>query len=117
EWDKQKINFIDTPGMGNFLADARAALRVAEAALVVVDAVSGVQVSTEKVWEAATELQLPRLIVCTRLDRDRANLGRALDSMQAHLGRNCIPVQLPIGEERGFRGVVDLVSMKACTFA
>src|SRR6188472_3959055 len=64
EWDKQKINLIDTPGMGNFLTDARAALRVAEAAIVVVDAVSGVQVSTEKVWTAADELQLPRLIVC-----------------------------------------------------
>ena len=117
EWDKQKINLIDTPGMGNFLTDARSALRVAEAAVVVVDAISGVQVSTEKVWETATDLQLPRLIVCTRLDRDRASLARAVDSMQAHLGRNCIPVQMPIGEERGFRGVVDLVSMKACTFA
>ena len=74
EWNKQKINLIDTPGMGNFLTDARAALRVAEAAVVVVDAVSGVQVSTEKVWAAADELQLPRLIVCNRLDRDRASL-------------------------------------------
>src|ERR1043165_7886082 len=62
EWDKQKINIIDTPGMGNFLSDARAALRVAEAALVVIDGLSGVQVSTEKVWEAAGDLQLPRLI-------------------------------------------------------
>ncbi len=117
EWDKQKINLIDTPGMGNFLTDARAALRVAEAGVVVVDAISGVQVSTEKVWEAAEELRLPRLIVCTRLDRDRASLARAIESMQAHLGRNCVPVQMPIGEERDFRGVVDLVAMKAYTFA
>jgi elongation factor G len=117
EWDKQKINVIDTPGMGNFLTDARAALRVAEAAIVVVDAISGVQVSTEKVWEAAEELQLPRLIVCSRLDRDRANLGRAIESMQASLGRNCVPVQMPIGEEKGFQGVIDLVAMKAYTFA
>ena len=102
--------------MGNFLTDARAALRVAEAAVVVVDAVSGVQVSTEKVWAAAEELALPRLIVCSRLDRDRASLARAVESMQASLGRNCVPVQMPIGEERDFKGVVDLVSMRAHTW-
>jgi len=117
EWDKQKVNLIDTPGMGNFLTDARAALRVADAAVVVVDAVGGVQVSTEKVWAAAEELQLPRLIVCTRLDRERASLARAVESMQATLGRNCVPVQMPIGEEKSFQGVIDLVAMKAYTFA
>jgi elongation factor G len=116
EWNKQKINVIDTPGMGNFLTDAKAALRVVESAVVVVDAVSGVQVSTEKVWAAAEELQLPRLIVCNRLDRERASLTRALESMQGSLGRNCIALQLPIGEERDFKGVVDLVAMKALTF-
>jgi elongation factor G len=117
EVDKQKINLIDTPGMGNFLTDARAALRVAEAALVVVDAVSGPHVSTEKVWETAEELQLPRLVVCTRLDRDRASLTRAVDAMQTTLGRNCVPVQMPIGEEKDFTGVIDLVAMKAYLFA
>ena len=117
EWNKQKINVIDTPGMGNFLTDSRAALRVSEAALVVVDAVSGVQVSTEKMWTAAEELQLPRLIVCNRLDRDRASLSRAVEALQAAFGRNCVAVQLPIGDERQFRGVVDLVSMKAFTYA
>src|SRR5215471_893866 len=110
EWNKTKINLIDTPGMANFLSDARAALSVADAALVVVDAVSGVQVSTEKVWESAGELQLPRLIVCSRLDR-------TLESMRTSLGRNCVPVQMPIGEEKDFKGVVDLVAMKAYTFA
>jgi elongation factor G len=74
-------------------------------------------VSTEKVWAIANEFQMPRLVVCTRLDRDRANLTRALESMRESLGRNCVPVQLPIGEEKGFQGVVDLVSMKAYTFA
>ena len=78
EWNKQKINLIDTPGMGNFLSDSRAALRVVEAAVVVVDAVGGVQVSTEKVWAEAEELQLPRLVVCNRLDRERASLDLAL---------------------------------------
>ena len=117
EWQKLKVNVIDTPGMGNFLSDSKAALRVADAAVVVVDAVSGVQVSTEKVWAAADELGLPRLVVCNRLDRDRASLSRTLESMQSHLGRACVPVQMPIGEERGFTGVVDLVAMKAYTFA
>ena len=117
EWNRCKINLIDTPGMGNFLADARAGLRVAEAAIVVVDAVAGVQVSTEKVWAHADELQLPRLLVVNRLDRDRASLDRTLTSMRTTLGRNCIPVQLPIGEEREFKGVIDLVAMKAYTFA
>ncbi len=117
EWNKHKINFIDTPGMANFLSDARAALRVADSALVVVDAVSGVEVSTEKVWEVATELAVPRLIVLNRLDRERASVERSLESLRSVFGRTVIPVQLPIGEERNFKGVVDLVTMRAWTFA
>ena len=117
EWNKHKINFIDTPGMGNFLSDSRAALRVADAALVVVDAVAGVEVSTEKMWGALEELQLPRLIVLNRLDRDRASLERSLESLRGAFGRTVIPVQLPIGEEKDFSGIVDLVAMKAWTFA
>jgi elongation factor G len=113
EWNKTKINLIDTPGMANFLADACAALQVADAALVVVDAVSGVQVQTEKTWQAADELKLPRLVVVNRLDRERASLERTLQSIHGTLSRTVIPVQLPIGEERSFRGVVDLVSQKA----
>src|SRR5258708_6776709 len=116
EWNRQKINLIDTPGMGNFLADARAALSVADAALVVVDAVGGVMVQTEKVWEAAEELALPRLVVLNRLDRDRASLDRALASLHESCNRTVIPIQLPIGEEKHFRGVVDLVSKKAFVY-
>jgi elongation factor G len=117
EWNKVKINFIDTPGIANFLSDARAALRVADAAAVVVDAVSGVEVSTEKIWEASEELQIPRLVVLNRLDRERASLDRSLESLRANFGRTVVPIQLPIGEEKAFRGVVDLVAMKAWTFA
>jgi elongation factor G len=117
EWNRHKINFIDTPGMGNFLSDSRAALRVADAALVVVDAVSGVEVSTEKMWAAADELELPRIVVLNRLDRERASLDRSLESLRAAFGRTIIPVQLPLGEEKSFKGVVDLVAMKAWTFA
>jgi len=117
EWNKVKINFIDTPGMANFLSDARAALRVSDAALVVVDAVAGVEVSTEKVWEAADELAMPRIVVLNRVDRERASLERSLESLRTVFGRTVIPIQLPIGEEKHFKGVVDLVAMKAYTFS
>ncbi len=116
EWSRQKINLIDTPGMGNFLADARAALQVVDAALVVVDAVSGVMVQTEKVWEASDELALPRLVVLNRLDRERASLERSLASLHASCNRTVIPIQLPIGEEKNFKGVVDLVTKKAFVY-
>src|SRR5262245_33150642 len=116
EWNKIKINLIDTPGIGNFLSDARAALHVADAALVVVDAVSGVMVQTEKVWAAADELGLPRIVVLNRLDRERASLERSLKSLHEACNRTVIPIQLPIGEEKGFRGVVDLVSNKALVY-
>src|SRR5882672_3502295 len=116
EWNRQKINLIDTPGIGNFLSDAKAGLQVADAALVVVDAVGGVMVQTEKVWEAAGDLNLPRLVVLDRLDRERASLDRALQSLREACSRAVIPVQLPIGEEKSFKGVVDLVTRKAFIF-
>jgi elongation factor G len=116
EWNKQKINLIDTPGMGNFLSDAQAALMVVDAALVVVDAVSGVMVQTEKVWAIADQLQLPRLVVVNRLDRERASLQRTLASLRESCNRTVVPVHLPIGEEKGFKGVVDLVSRKAYVY-
>src|SRR5947207_8441176 len=100
EWNKQKINLIDTPGIGNFFSDARAALQVSEAALVVVDAVAGVMVQTEKAWEAAQELGLPRIIVLNRLDRERASLERSLQALRDACSRTVIPVQLPIGKEK-----------------
>jgi elongation factor G len=116
EWNKQKINLIDTPGVGNFLADALAALNVADAALVVVDAVAGVMVQTEKTWAAAEEKKLPRMIAINRLDRERASLDRVLASLRESCSRSAIPIQLPIGEEQDFRGVVDLVSKRAFVF-
>jgi elongation factor G len=116
EWNKTKINLIDTPGMGNFLSDARAALQVADAALVVVDAVGGVMVQTEKVWEIAQEFALPRMVVINRIDRDRASLERTLQSLREVCNRTVIPIQLPIGEEKSFKGVVDLIGKKAITF-
>ena len=117
EWNKHKINCIDTPGMANFLSDARAALRVADAALVVVDAVAGAEVSTEKMWAAAEEFEVPRIVVLNRLDRERASLERSLESLRGVFGRTVVPIQLPIGTEKQFKGVVDLVGQKAWTFA
>src|SRR5262249_1216046 len=116
EWNKNKINILDTPGFGNFIQEARGALRVADAAIVVVDAVSGVMVQTEKAWGYAEEFQLPRLVVVNRMDRDTASFERSLESIQQTLGRMCVPIQIPLGEERGFKGVVDLIQMKAYTY-
>ena len=117
EWEKTKINLIDTPGMANFFSDARSSLRIADTALVVVDAVAGVEVLTEKVWAAAEEMNLPCVVVLNRLDRERASLSRSLESLQQVLGRTVVPIQLPIGNEKDFRGIVDLVAMQAVLFS
>jgi elongation factor G len=113
EWEKTKLNFIDTPGYNIFIHDAKSALIAADSALVVVDAVSGVEVQTEKVWAFADEYGLPRALVVNKLDRERGSFERALDSIHEVFGRTAIPIQLPIGLERDFRGVIDLVAMKA----
>ena len=112
-----RLNLIDTPGYGDFVADARAGLRVASAAVVVVDAVAGVQVQTEKVWKFANDYSLPRAIVINRLDRERADFGRTLESLQKRLKGRLVPLQLPIGSESGFLGIVDLIAMKALVYA
>jgi elongation factor G len=117
EWQKTKINIIDTPGFANFLTDAKAALRVVEGALVCVDSVAGVEVQTEKLWAEAAALNLPRIVVLNRLERERASLERTLESLHRDCAREIIPIQLPLGEERGFTGIVDLVRMRAFTFA
>jgi elongation factor G len=117
EWKKAKVNIVDAPGYANFLSEARAALRVADAALVVVDAVAGVEVQTEKVWGFADELSLPRLVVVHKMDRENASFDRTLERVQAAFGRAAVPVAVPVGEEKAFKGVVDLVSGKAHVYA
>jgi elongation factor G len=116
EWKKTKINLLDTPGYNIFINDTRAALVAADAALVTVDGVAGVEVQTEKVWQFAEEYKLPRAVVINKLDRERADFGRALASVQETFGRNAVPVQIPIGAERDFVGIIDLVRMKAYTY-
>ena len=117
EWKKTKINILDTPGYNIFINDTHAALVATDSALVVVDGVAGVEVQTEKVWAFAQEYGLPRAIIINKLDRERAEFQRALSSVQETFGRSAVPVQIPIGSERDFKGIVDLVRMKAYTYA
>jgi len=114
--EKTKINFLDTPGYSTFVNETRATLIAADSALIVVDALAGVQVVTEKVWDYCTEYELPRGMVINWMDRELANFDRALESVQQVFGRSVVPVQLPIGAEKNFRGVVDLVAMKALVY-
>src|SRR5204863_7103340 len=108
-----KISFIDTPGYAAFVAHARPALKVADCALVVVDGVKGIEVQTEKAWAYANEFIVPRIMVITKLDKEHADFGQALESAQKTFSRAIIPFTLPIGKEKDFRGVVDIVHMKA----
>lgn len=108
-----KLNFIDTPGYAAFVSHARPALRVADCAVVVLDAVKGVEVQTEKTWAYANEFIVPRVMVITKLDKENSDFGRALESAQSTFSRAIIPFTLPIGKEKDFRGVVDVVHMKA----
>ena len=114
--EKTKINFLDTPGYSTFVNETRASLIAADAALVVVDAVAGVQVVTEKVWDYCTEYSQPRAIVINWMDRELASFDRALESVQEVFGRTVVPLELPIGAEKQFRGVVDLLAMKALVY-
>lgn len=116
EWGKAKVNFVDTPGFNMFVHEAKLAMPAVESCIVVVDGVSGVEVSTDKVWQYAEEFQMPRIIVGGRMDRERANPEMMLDSVTEAFGRAVIPVQLPIGSEKNFSGIVDLVRMKAYTY-
>jgi elongation factor G len=113
DYKGHRLNLINTPGYGDFVPHARAGLRVASAAVVVVDAVAGVQVQTEKVWKFANEYALPRIVVINRLDRERSDFFRTLESLQKRLKGRLAPFQVPVGAETAFSGVVDLITMKA----
>jgi elongation factor G len=113
EWKDHKINIVDSPGYMDFMGEVKSAMRAVETALIVVDAVGGVQVGTEFAWRFADELELPRAIVINRLDRENADFDRTLQQIQATWGAKCVPVHLPIGKEHDFKGVVDVLSQKA----
>src|SRR5437764_7859867 len=112
-WQERKINLIDTPGEPSFLADALAALRVCEGAVFVVNAVMGVEVNTERLWERAAELGMARLVFINMLDRERADFFRSLESLKSAFGPHVVATEIPIGTEHEVQGVVDLVDMKA----
>ena len=116
DWDKHRINFIDTPGDSNFTFDTKSCLRIVDGAVVLVDAVAGVEFQTEKVWEYADEFNLPRLLFISRMDRERADFEKAVESIRERLGKKVTLCSLPIGAENAFTGVVDLTSMKAFTY-
>nr|HID13864.1 elongation factor G [Anaerolineae bacterium] len=113
EWEGCKINVLDTPGYTDFVGEVKSAVRVADLALILVDAVSGVEVGTELVWNFAEEQGLPRMVVVNKMNRENANLDHTLDALRESFGQNFVPVQLPIGAEGKFAGVVDLVRMQA----
>src|SRR5688572_10911059 len=113
EWRDTKINVLDAPGYADFLGDVKSALRVADAAVIVVDASAGVEVGTEQAWRLAEERNLPRLLFVNKMERDNADFGRALESARNAFGKSVGPIQFPIGSERSFRGIVDLLSEQA----
>jgi len=112
-----KLNLIDTPGYSIYTTEAAQGLRVAEAGVLVVSAVAGPEVQTEKMWKLCEGMGKPVLFSINLMDRDRASASRTLQQLQKKFGREAIPIQLPIGEEHSFTGVVDLVRMQAHTFA
>jgi elongation factor G len=112
-WQNHKLNLIDTPGCNIFLNDTRSALLAADAALLLLDGAAGVEVTTEKVWRFAEERKLPCALVVNKLDRDRSSFERTLAQIRDRFGRAAVPIQLPVGAEKGFTGVVDLIGMKS----
>lgn len=113
EWEKHKVNLLDTPGYLDFVGEVISGLSVADAGIVVVDAVAGVEVGTELVWQHADDRQLPRLVFINKMDRENANHQRVLESLREKIGGSFVPLQLPIGEQAGLEGVVDLVERRA----
>ncbi|MCG3192900.1 MAG: elongation factor G [Thermoanaerobaculia bacterium] len=112
EWRKRKVNLIDTPGYGIFESEMVCGMRAADSAIIVVDAVAGVEVQTERAWRVSEDLGLPKVVVVNRMDRERADGTRVSEQLAAKFGRRCVCIESPIGRERGFRGVIDLVGMK-----
>jgi len=109
EWKDTKLNFVDAPGYLDFVGEVSSALRVADSAVIVIPGPAGVEVGAEAAWELASERGLPRFILVNKMDRENADAGRALESIRAAFGKSCVPVQVPIGQESSFSGVVDVL--------
>ncbi len=113
EWRDSKINFIDTPGFADFVAEVKGAFRAVDSALIVVCATSGVQVGTEQCWKYAEEANLPRIIFVNKMDRENADFDSILNNLRSKFGKRVLPLELPLGKEADFNGVIDCVKMKA----
>src|SRR3982750_502441 len=113
EWMDRKVNLLDTPGEPSFVADALGALRVCESAVFVINAVMGVEVSTQRLWHRAEDLGVARLVYVNMLDRERADFFRTLEALKSAFGQHVVATEIPIGSEHEIRGLIDLVDMKA----
>ena len=116
EWKKKKINLIDTPGDADFNTDAQVCLSVVDNAVIVVDAVSGIEIQTERMWKKAEELGIPKIIFISKLDRERADFSRVLDALKSNFKGSFAPIAFPIGKEADFKGVVDIFANKALMY-
>jgi len=116
EYDKHAINLLDLPGYADFIGEVKSCLSASGSALFVINATSPVEVETERAWQYADEFDLARLVVVNQLDKERTDFGSAVAALQEAFGKRCVPIQVPIGKEDGFQGVVDLISMKAIRF-
>ena len=112
EWRGVKLNLIDTPGYADFISEAKSGLRVSEGAIIVICAASGVEVGAEQMWGDAEKKNLPRLVFVNKMDRDNTDFPHTLGEIQAKLSPRCLPVQLPIGSQSDFGGIIDLITMK-----
>jgi len=117
EWNGHSVHLVDTPGYGNFIADTRACMRALDGAVVILSAISGVKAQTEEIWQWANEFEIPRIAFVNKMDRERANFLRAIDDMEKALGARGVAIQIPLGAEENFEGVIDLVRMKAYRYA
>lgn len=117
EWQGHSIHIVDTPGYGNFIADTRACMRTLDCAVIILSAISGVKAQTEEIWGWANDFEIPRIAFVNKLDRERASFLRAIDDMEKMLGARGVAIQMPIGLEVAFEGVIDLITMKACYYA
>lgn len=117
EWNGSKINLVDAPGYFDFVGEVKAALRVVEGAVVVLDAVGGVEVGAELVWKYAAENNLTRLLFVNKMDRENASFATVLEKAREAFGTGVAPIQLPIGSQETFKGIVDLVKMKAYVYS
>jgi elongation factor G len=112
-WKKHQLTVVDTPGDFNFIAETKTSMQGADAVLVLADAIDGVRVQTEKVWEFADEFEQPRMIFISKMDRERADFFKTIEDIQNNFGKTCVPLQIPIGAAENFKGVVDILNNKA----